>query len=128
MVAHVDTKQPEAPADLTAAQLLELWRQAERATKTAERMVEAAERAAAAAERAAAAAERTAAAALQVAQFANVSAESAKSSAMDARVAASEASVNVGQKVGERATAEDTASTARAGYHQRVDDELARGR
>ena len=47
---------------------------------------------------------------------------------MDAREAASEASVNVGEKVGERATAEDTQSSARSGYHQRVDDELARGR
>lgn len=112
---------------ITAAALLELWREAERATTVATRMVEAAERAAAAGERAAEAAERTAAAALQVADLAKTSADTAEESAMDARVAAGDATRSVRERTDQQARSGEAETAARETYQRRVAEITAEG-
>ena len=127
MVAHMDTKQPELPTDMTAPLLPELLRQAERATRPLSAWWRPPN-------------ELRPPPSAPPPQPSEPPLQPSRSPSLPTfrptppnpvpwtRARRPEATVNVAEKVGERATAMDTQSSARTGYQKRVDDELARGR
>lgn len=111
-----DTAGPRRTADL-----LETWREADRAHRTARQLLVAATRASEAALRAAEAAERTADVATKALEAATSSAETAHASAREAREAADAAGLHVTGSDGDHAAAREAADVAQRAYREHVD-------